>query len=469
MMRLKLTVLFCCLVGHASADADEPAEAKPNIIFIMADDLGPEWIGCYGADDIQTPNIDRMAAEGMRFTSAYSMPKCTPTRVALLTGTYPFRNGWINHWDVPRWGAGCHFDPDKYTTFAEVMKSAGYKTAIAGKWQINDFRVQPNILADHGFDDWAMWTGYETGNKPSAERYWNPYVHTRQGSKTYPDQFGPDVYNDFLVGFMREHREQPMCVYFPLALPHGPFVTTPLDRDAQGNLNKHKAMVRYIDHLVGRLLDEVKTLGIERRTIVIFTTDNGSGGGVTGTRKGRQVRGGKGKMLETGCNAPFIVWGPGRVPAGKVTDELTDFTDMLPTFAELGGAAVPDGLVIDGQSIAPLLLGKSQTSPRSWIMAMGGGVARLNADNRVVPVQVYTDRVVRNKRYKLWVVDGKPAKLFDLLSDPTESVNLIDSDDAAAFAARKTLEAVVESFPEKDALPQYDPTPAQAWDRKPKP
>lgn len=465
-MRHFAFALLCGLCVFLSTAGHAQDTQPPNILFIMADDLGPEWIGCYGAQDIQTPNIDRMAAEGMRLTNAYSMPKCTPTRVALLTGTYPFRNGWINHWDVPRWGAGCHFDPGHYTTFANVMQSAGYKTAIAGKWQINDFRVQPDVLADHGFDDWCMWTGYETGNKPSAERYWDPYIHTREGSRTYKDQYGPTLYTDFLIGFMKEHRDQPMCLYFPMALPHGPWVTTPLEREVEGRLNRHKAMVRYIDHIVGRLLDSVRELGIERRTIVVFTTDNGSSSGIKGRMNGRLIDGGKGKMLESGCRAPFIVWGPGRVPAGTTREVLTDFTDMLPTFAELGGAELPDGLVLDGSSIAPVLLGKADDGPRQWIMAMGGGVARLNDQQRVVPVQAFTDRVVRDKRYKLWVINGRPAKLFDLQQDPGESVNLMDSDKPEVVAAREKLIAVVDTFPEQDATPRYDPTPAQSWDRK---
>ena len=166
---------------------------KPNIIFIMLDDLGKEWIGCYGADDIKTPHIDALAESGLTFNKAWSMPQCTPTRVTLLTGQYPWRTGWVNHWDVPRGGVA-YFDWEKHTTFATLMKSAGYKTAVAGKWQINDFRVEPEALKKHGFDDWCMWTGYEAQNTRSKNRYWDPYVHTRDGSKTWEGKFGPDIY-----------------------------------------------------------------------------------------------------------------------------------------------------------------------------------------------------------------------------------------------------------------------------------
>ncbi len=438
----------------------------PNILFIMVDDLGAEWLSCYGGEEMKTPHLDQLAEGGMRFTSAYSMPQCTPTRATLLTGQYPFRHGWVNHWDVPRWGAGCHFDWKHNTTFARILKTVGYATAAAGKWQINDFRVQPDAMAKHGFDEWCMWTGFETNNPPSAKRYWDPYIHTRDGSKTYTGRFGADVFVDFLIDFMSRHKDKPMMLYFPMALTHGPFTTTPLDPDAKGKLAKHKAMVRYTDHAVGRLVKALDDLKIRDNTIVIFSTDNGSGRGVTARMNGRKVSGGKATLGEPGVCAPFIVNGPGLVPAGVKTDALTDFTDLLPTFAELAGAELPKDSAVDGQSIAKLILGKAKDSPRDWIMAMGFGPARLTARG-VEPKVPFADRVVRDKRYKLWVLNGKSAKLYDLIADPAEKQNLIDSTDPNITAARKKLEAVVQSFPKRDARPKYDATPAQAWDRKP--
>jgi arylsulfatase A-like enzyme len=118
----------------------------------MLDDLGKEWVEACGSEESLTPTADKLAAEGMQFINAYSMPQCTPTRATLLTGQHPYRHGWINHWDVPRWGWGCHFDPKHNLSFATVMKSAGYVTAAAGKWQINDFRITPNAMVDNGFD-----------------------------------------------------------------------------------------------------------------------------------------------------------------------------------------------------------------------------------------------------------------------------------------------------------------------------
>ena len=161
-------------------------------------------------------------------------------------------------------------------------------------------------------------------------------------------------------------------------------------------------------------------------------------------------------MKESGCNTPFIVNGPGIVPAGVVTDALTDFTDMLPTFAELAGANLPEDRVVDGTSIANLIRGEADDSTRDWILAMGFGKASQDEDGRVVPVKPYADRVVRGKRFKLWVLDGEPNRLYDLANDPAEEHNLIDSSDPDAQAARARLEAVVETFPLRDAVPQYD-------------
>jgi len=457
-----LAVLSFCLLPATSSDAARPA--KPNILFIMVDDLGKEWIGCYGAEGIQTPNLDKLAEGGMRFENAWCMPQCTPTRVTLLTGQYPFRHGWTNHWDVPRWGAKCHFDPKLNNSFALILRKAGYATCAAGKWQIDDFRVEPRAMDEAGFDEWCMWTGYETGNPPSGNRYWDAYINTPEGSKTYEGEFGPDVYCDYLIDFMRRNKDKPMLLYFPMALTHGPLTTTPDEPDAPKD-EQHRAMVRYTDKLVGKLVNELDRLGIREDTIVIFTTDNGTGG-KTNMRNGHLVKGAKARMVEAGTAMPFIVNCPGRVPAGVVTDALTDFTDMLPTFAELAGAKLPDQHVVDGKSIAKLILGKAKDSDRQWIMSMGGGAGTIR-DGRVAPKLDYDDRVIRDKRFKLWVgTDRKPSRLYDMIADPWEQNDLLGSTDPDAVAARKELETVVTTFPGKDGWPRYTDNPPQAWDRK---
>ena len=314
-IRRACALLAAIAVSLASVSS---AAERPNILLILVDDLGKEWIDCYGGEDIATPHIDRLAANGMKFHNAWCMPQCTPTRVTLLTGQYPFRHGWTNHWDVPRWGSGGHFDASRNTSFASVLRDAGYATCAAGKWQIDDFRVEPGAMDEAGFDDWCMWTGYEKGNPPSGERYWNPYIFAKAtGSKTYNGQFGPDVFCQHLCDFIDENRERPMLLYYPMVLTHGPLTTTPNNRDEQDRNALFAGMVRYTDKLVGKLVNSLDDAGVRDRTIIIFTTDNGTGG-MRNRRLGRLVRGGKAKMSEhNGTAMPFVVNCPGLVPCWR--------------------------------------------------------------------------------------------------------------------------------------------------------
>jgi arylsulfatase A-like enzyme len=468
---LKAITGFLCFLFTSSLmkGAEKEKLGKPNILFILVDDLGKEWISCYGAEKIETPNIERLAETGMRFENVYSMPQCTPTRATLLTGQYPFRNGWTNHWDVPRWGSGCHFDPQRNASFARLLRNAGYATAIAGKWQIDDFRVEPMALYEAGFDAWSVWTGGEGGNiEKSSHRYWNPYIHegnvhgTRSRTR---EEYGPDIYTNFLIDFMKNNKDRPLLLYYPMCLTHGPLVTTPDEPNASGDEGRFKAMVRYMDKMVGRLMNALGEEGLRDETIIIFTTDNGTMGRQTGIRNGREVRGAKAQRRESGTAMPFIVSGPGLVPQGKVTYSLTDFTDMLPTFAELAGTIPNQRWQVDGHSIAPLLLGKTNDSPREWICSQGGHPASFQ-NNRVVPADLFDDRVIRNKSWKLWVnTRREPVKLYDMKNDPWEENNLIDSKRKDARAAKKELMKVIKQMPKVDAAPRYDPNPAMPWDK----
>lgn len=435
----------------------------PNIFLIMVDDLGKEWISCYGADGIETPNVDALASGGLKFENAYSMPQCTPSRVTLLTGQYPWRTGWVNHWDVPRWGVG-YFDWKTNYAFPRALQDAGYKTCAAGKWQINDFRLEPQAMRKHGFDDWCMWTGFEADNPPSGKRYWDPYINTPDGSKTYPGDFGPDVYTDYLIDFMRKNHEEPMYLYFPMVLTHGPLVTTPTENNVEGTQEKFSAMVRYMDHCVGRLVGALDKLNIRDNTIIVFTTDNGSPGGINGKRFGKEVKGAKGKKTESGTCAPFIVNCPGRVPVG-VTDALTDFTDLAPTFCELAGTAMPESVVLDGKSIAPLFLGETDESPREWIMAMGHGPAKLD-ERGVRGVDDYASRVIRDQRYKVWVnTERKIHAFYDVEHDPYEENNLLSSLPENLNGNLQNFQRVVDDLPYHDARPTYETRSPNSWDK----
>ncbi len=462
------TIFYSILLMFSAAvvEAREPAD-KPNIIFILIDDLGKEWLSCYGGEGIQTPQIDSLAASGTMFNNAYSMPQCTPSRACFMTGQYPFRNGWVNHWDSPRWGAG-YFDWSKNPSIARSMKAAGYTTGVAGKWQLNDFRTHPEAMVKHGFDDYCMWTGAE-GSKVkghaniSTQRYWDPYIHTKQGSKTYKGKFGPDVYNDFVLDFISDNKEKPFFIYYPMALTHGPFVHTPLSLNAKTKHEKHVAMVEYTDHLLGKIIAKLESEKIRNNTIVIWTCDNGTSGAMTNLRNGRKVRGGKTKTTENGVNTPFIVSCPGMVPAGKKSDALVDFTDMHQTFTDLAGGKPEAGYDYDGFSLKKVFLGTEEKNQRPWILGMGSHPARLT-EKGVENVYYFRDRVIRNERYKLFIdVNRKPVKVVDVLNDLDEKVNLIGKPKFKAECDK--LIAVIPLLPKQDNDPSYTRLPATDWEK----
>ena len=444
--------------------AEQPNSDRPNLLLIMVDDLGKEWVECYGAEGIETPNINRLAKSGTRFENFYCMPQCTPTRLTLLTGQYPFRHGWVNHWDVPRWGGGCSFDPRKNPSFPKQIQDAGYKTCAAGKWQIDDFRVEPEAMNQAGFEAYCMWTGYEGKNPPSGKRYQDPYIFSNGQSKTYANRFGPDVYTDFLVEFIGKHKSDPMFLYFPMALTHGPLVPTPLEPQAKSKMEKHRAMVRYTDHLVGRLVQALERHGLREKTVIVFTTDNGTGRGIVGSVAGQKVKGGKAQTTENGICVPFIASCPGLVPEGKVSNALIDMTDIAPTFCELAqGSWEKD--TGNGKSFARVLLGQQERSDRDWIMSMGGGNFAKLTEAGVENQYWFRDRVLRDERFKFYVgTDRKLKKIVDLKNDPREETNLLGLETKELQLARtRVFEAAMAEMPAKDNDPKYDPLPTRDW------
>lgn len=451
---LTILPLISCNVENASQEEPD----RPNIIFILADDMGKEWVSGYGADDILTPNLDKMAETGMQFNNVYSMPQCTPSRVTLLTGQYPYNHGWINHFDVPRWGHGAKFDPAMNPTYAQFLRDAGYKTAATGKWQVNDFRLEPDLMVQAGFDDYFMWTGAEGGNvEASQKRYWDPYIHSKEGSKTYPGEFGPDLYNDFIIDFLRENKDEPMAIYYAMTLPHGPLVHTPAEPDVTEKMDKHKAMIHYVDILVGKLLNELDELGIRQNTIVFFTTDNGTAGSIVGSRNGINIRGGKTFLTENGVNAPMIVSCPGTIPSGTISNALVDFTDMLSTFAEIAGVPVPDNYQTDGFSFYKTLLDPSKENDRKWVLAMGSLSGNVGEDGMIKNWFTFRDRAFRDKQYKVYVDTLKQInRIFDISNDIMEENNLIDIHSEEISDVLDYYQKIIDGLPDEDANPKYE-------------
>jgi arylsulfatase A-like enzyme len=464
--------LFASIVFSLNIFTLSANNTLPNIILILVDDLGKEWISCYGAEDIATPNIDALAQGGILFNNVYSMPQCTPSRVTLLTGQYPFNHGWVNHWDVPRWGGGAHFDETMNPSLGLELKKAGYTTCIAGKWQIDDFRVEPDALIKNGFDEYCMWPGFEKGVPASVQRYNDPYVLTKNSVATYDGKFGPDLFSDFILSFIERNKENPFFIYYPMVLTHTPFVDTP-DESAEDNLGKHKAMVRYADKITGKIVKTLENQGILDNTVIIWTTDNGTATSITGTLNGRKVKGGKSKTSEAGICAPFIISWRDQIKSGRTSDALIDFTDIFPTCLNIAGIKPEKYMktgntshIIDGYSFMDVMLFGDNYSQRLWILGMGGKNQAKLTEKGVENLYIFRDRVLRNRQYKLYVNSNKQAeKFFDLVNDPDEMNNLIDSlNTSERIHNFQILSKAMENLPDKDNDPRYVPNPPQVWD-----
>lgn len=360
----------------------------PNILLIMADDLGAESLGCYGCKNFQTPNLDELARTGMRFESCYATPLCIPSRMQLMTGRYPFRTGW----SVNRWGEDRYFDPAKETSFAQVLRSAGYATCVVDKWMLcYDFQQRPTTFQDAGFDEHLMWRLWDTSipgeDRVSARNPITPGLWGASLWKSGPLQapagsYAPDLFCDHLIDFMKRNRDGPFLAYWPMHLVHLETYygrTTPptpdtLESRGKGdisgrNIDKQQGMadmILYMDKLIGRLVGELDRLGIREDTLILFTGDNGTSEGVQSNIEGRSIPGGKGQLSEAGCRVPLIANWIGTTPAGSVSADLIDFTDFLPTMAEAASAELPEDVTIDGRSFLPQLRGE-KGKPREWI------------------------------------------------------------------------------------------------------
>ena len=330
---------------------------RPNVVLIMADDVGRECFGCYGSTQYSTPNIDRLAAAGVRFDNCHSQPLCTPSRVKLVTGRG-------NHENYVAFSVFPRDEP----TVGDLMHSAGYATGVCGKWQLLGAKHYPERFAgkgvrpgEAGFDTHCLW---QIEAKP--KRYWSPGLEIdgtlRQFGK---DVYGPDVVSDWAIDFVRQHREGPFFLYYPMILVHDPFLPTPDSpagrsrskpgKDKQANFED---MVATMDKLVGRLADELETLGIAENTLLLFVGDNGTHRTITSRLGGREIVGGKGLTKNRGTHVPLIASWPGRARSGSnaagVRESLVDFTDFLPTLAEVADADVPAGC--EGVSLLPQIL-----------------------------------------------------------------------------------------------------------------
>jgi len=415
------TALYGCTGSRRTANIKK----RPNIIFIMADDLGYADLGCYGQKYIQTPNIDALAREGMRFTQCYAGAcVCAPSRSVLMTGQHTGHTrirenkcivGGVKD-EITGGGCRLPLKPEDVTV-AEVLKQAGYTTGITGKWGLGDPGTT-GIPNKQGFDEWL---GYL--NQNHAVFYYTDYLWLNEQKVTLKGnldgkrtKYTQDLFTDFALDFIHRHRQGPFFLYVAYTVPHfnlevpttDPYTDKPWPEKAK----IFAAMITRMDSHVGRILNLLKKFGIDDNTIVFFTSDNGgAGGGGPMFNSNDGLRGDKGGLDEGGIRVPMVVRSPRKVPAARVNDTPWYFADVMPTFAELAGAPTPSGT--DGVSIVPTLLG-----------------ARQNLSDRFMYWESPPPGLHQVVRWRNWKgrrsKQATPLELYNLAKDPKEQKNVAD-------------------------------------------
>ena len=411
------------------------ASAKPNIVYILADDLGFAELGCNGSDRYKTPNIDALANSGVRFTRFYTVPLCGPSRAMILTGRYGFRSGAVTQdacKTIIRTGEKAE------VMIPTVLKKAGYASALIGKWGQLTPSGDPS---DWGFDHELYYKG--------SGMYWNSKVakpmseggEVRGDPDTYvldgktvsvkDDEYIPDLLHKDATAWMEAQKGRPFFLYYSLSQVHGEILPTPDSAPApKGESNNQRAQrlladnIGYMDKLVGKLVAELDRLKLRENTLIVFMGDNGStkSAAVDATIGGRRIEGEKGSMKEGGGLVPFFATWPGVMASGKVNANVADASDLLPTFAEIAGAPLPTGRIIDGRSLVSQFKGDTK-SPRTWAFC-----------------QLSNNYYVREAGWKL----DQSGTLYDMKDAPFKEVAVAaDTKDEAAVAARARLSAAL--------------------------
>jgi len=472
-MKLRhLLILFLCAlcVLCGSIEAAEAAQ-KPNIIVILADDLGYGDLGCYGAKDVATPNLDRMAKEGAKLTSFYVSPVCSPTRASLMTGCIAQRVG-IGGVLFPRNNHG--LNPDE-KTLPELLKAQGYATAIVGKWHLgNQDMFKP---LKHGFDTWFGTPSSNSQEFDPALKQYAPDCVWREGltresilkMKEAPcplvrDNVVIEVpadqtqftqrYTREAIRFITANKDKPFFLYLPHNMVHFP-VHASAEFAGKSKLGVYGDAVQELDWSTGAILKTLKDLGLDEHTLVIFTSDNGAKLGHGGSSG--PLHGEKGSTFEGGVRVPCIMRWPGKIPANRVIDAPAAIMDFLPTLVALGGGTVPTERVIDGKNIWPVITGADGAkSPHEAIYYLSGrtvkgvrmgdwkyltvGAKDVSPEDELTPEELKLSRKERKALIKERTkTEGDIGMLFNLREDIGEQTNLITKQPEVAARLKRQL------------------------------
>jgi len=448
-----------CSAADAPVDSLQAriqAKHKPNIIFILADDLGYGDIGCYGQTKIKTPNIDHLAAQGMRFTQCYAgSTVCAPSRASLMTGLHTGHVRIRGNAAVPLQAAD--------VTVAEVLKRAGYTNGVIGKWGLG-LANTPGTPNRKGFDDWFGYLGQTHAHDYyPTQLYRNDFLFALQGNlQGKKGEYSHDLFTKVALNFLRINKHNPFFLYLPYTIPHAqnelkaqgmPVPSdAPYSREDWPQMEKNKAaMITRLDEDVGKLMQKLKDLKIDDNTLVFFTSDNGphSEGVVKAEffQSSGPLRGIKRDMYEGGIRVPMIARWPGKIKAGAVSDQVWAFWDFLPTAAEIAEVKPPVG--IDGISMLPTLLGQTQTNQHEFLYwefhEKGSKQAVRMGDWKAVRLE-----------------PGKPLELYNLKTDLGETENVAAKNPkvvARIEAYLKTARTPSERWPLRTAKEEEENPP----------
>ena len=440
-----LAALVVCSAVSLPARADAPG--KPHVVFVLADDLGPGDLGCWGGTLAATPNLDCMAREGIRFTRYYAAAAiCSPSRCGLITGNFPARWRITSYLQTRASNRACgqadFLDP-KAPSLPRALRSAGYATAHYGKWHLGGGRdvVDPPRFAAYGYDEHAgTWESPEPDPDITATAWiWSDKDKVKRWDRTA-------FFIDKTLDFLARHKDRPCFVNVWLDDPHTPWVPDAAAGKGDSTRKNLKAVMEENDRQIGRLRAGLKALGIERDTLLVFTSDNGPLPTLDGERSGG-LRGSKLSLYEGGVRLPFLAVWPGRIQAG-VTDDTTVLSavDVFPTVCKLVGAALPADLTQDGEDRSAALLGTPQPGrarPLFWEYGRNDtAFAYPIPGNGARAGDRSPNLAIRDGRWKLLVNDdGKGAELYDLSADRAEERNLAAAlPELTATLTRRVLE-----------------------------